>query len=261
MKIKLLSDLHLEFKNPIRPGEGDVLCLAGDITTADDIHTDWFREAADSYNKVFYILGNHEHYYGDIRTSFDKIREAIDPRIVMLEDNSQVYEGVHFVGSTLWTNYNNGDADVMDEASRVMSDYSLVRDGAGALTPSSIYNRNDNTRRWLNTALPTLRGPVVVMTHHAPCYDSVTFPGYGSQMSHCYASDMKHEMFSNPNIAYWFHGHAHRNNDYVINQTRVMSNACGYYNDGMNKDFNPNLTVTLEELSTITPTSLESMSL
>ena len=87
MKINLLSDLHLEFgKEDFDIGNGDVLILAGDICVIDDIVAEWilekddeerednvflsfFRKCIRNYNKVFYIMGNHEHYGWDYKIS------------------------------------------------------------------------------------------------------------------------------------------------------------------------------------------------
>jgi predicted phosphodiesterase len=90
MNITLLSDLHLEFNNPVQPGEGEVLVLAGDITTVDTVKKDaaFFKSASDNYDLVIYIPGNHEYYHSDINDAWRIVTEQIDDRVVTLNDQS-----------------------------------------------------------------------------------------------------------------------------------------------------------------------------
>ena len=251
MNITLLSDLHLEFKNPVTPGEGDVLILAGDITTVDTVKKDaaFFKSAADNYNLVIYIPGNHEAYYSDINTHWNIITEQIDDRIVCLNNQSTCHQGVHFVGSTLWTGMNRGNEATMLQAAECMSDYSIVTNGVHTLSPVDTLARHMESVDWFEQVLPTLRGDVVMVTHHAPSLTSVEAPGYGSRMQHAYATDMDAFIRKYQNIRLWCHGHAHRKNDYMIGTTRILANPCGYWSDALVSEFNPNLTVPVRGVS------------
>ena len=74
MKIKLLSDLHLEHSYPgqyFDPGTGDVLVLAGDIFNAhhlkkngylNELYRKFIKDCSDNYEHVFYVTGNHEYF-------------------------------------------------------------------------------------------------------------------------------------------------------------------------------------------------------
>ena len=104
MKVKLVSDLHLEFRDVDIPNNGcDVLILSGDIMLAQDLHdhprqswveskeylwksgamrpqyADRFRNFLDRCSKnfphVIYVAGNHEHYHGTWYGSLDHLRE------------------------------------------------------------------------------------------------------------------------------------------------------------------------------------------
>jgi hypothetical protein len=43
-----------------------------------------------------------------------------------------------------------------------------------------------------------------------------------------YASSLDEFILDNPNIKVWVHGHMHDPNNYVIGDTRVLSNPRGY---------------------------------
>ena len=72
MKIRLLSDLHTEFRLPYKThpmseyrGE-DVLVLAGDIASGATNTADVIQHFLDQgFPKVVYVPGNHEYYHGD----------------------------------------------------------------------------------------------------------------------------------------------------------------------------------------------------
>ncbi len=73
MKIRVISDAHLEFYSEHEqlpdPGTGDILVLAGDICVASHYNKqthEFFQKCVEGYNRVFYLLGNHEFYCSSI---------------------------------------------------------------------------------------------------------------------------------------------------------------------------------------------------
>ena len=171
LNIKVMSDIHLEFGD-LDPGTGDVLILAGDICTAFDLGSNndldlryrtFFDKCVDGYNKVFYTLGNHEYYSGLWEHTEQKLRDYLEPEIAILNNQSVLYEGVHFVGTTLWADFNNGSALTMATAAKSMNDYYMISKSDGSpLTPKDVLSAHDESVKWLNQVLPTLRGKVVV---------------------------------------------------------------------------------------------------
>jgi len=126
MKIKLVSDLHLEFSDCyINNDEGaDVLILGGDICIAQDLHDhpepantyeqsliatgtglgrrqekaqrfrDFFKRCSFQFPHVIYIMGNHEFYNGKFYAGIDYMREELAkyPNIHMLEQDTYVIQ-------------------------------------------------------------------------------------------------------------------------------------------------------------------------
>ena len=79
MKLKIYSDLHLEFARfePV-PSDADVVILAGDI----DIKSRGVSWANDTFQcPVIYVCGNHEYYGGHIGRTLLKMKDAALPHV------------------------------------------------------------------------------------------------------------------------------------------------------------------------------------
>ena len=242
MKVRLLSDVHLEFGD-YDPGQGDVLVLAGDICVAESYENyhDFFVKCVENYNKVFYILGNHEHYHSTWGEAFWKLHDNLPKEVTLLNNTAVQYEGVNFVGATLWTNFNNMNLEDMDRARACMNDYHMVEGN----DPTETLSEHLFTREWFEQALPTLNGPVFMITHHAPSFLSVKGRYVGSEPF--YASDMSSLIHANPNVRWWAHGHVHESSDYYINNCRVITNPRGYHGVEENRNFDPNFEIDLTQ--------------
>lgn len=244
MKIKIMSDVHTEFwtdNDYQSPGEGDVLVLAGDIGVAVDLENGermyrrFLADCSQNYNKVFMVMGNHAHYHGDFLTTESIIRENLPHNFTLLQNQSEYYEGVHFIGSTLWADFMGANPTVIESAGKCMNDYNLVTHGDRHLQPSDTLHEHDETLAWFNQVLDTLRGPKVVITHHCPSFDSLS-GRYADGIPGAYATDLRslvnHYV---PNL--WIHGHCHIPADYKIGYTRVVSNPFGYAPDSVNTPY------------------------
>jgi predicted phosphodiesterase len=134
MKIRVLSDLHLECDEPdvIPHADADLIVLAGDIHN----HAQGLRWAAQTFDgavPVVYVPGNHEYYDGE----FGALEAA-------MQDAAHSVDNVHFLnnaalvdpqgrwrvlGTTLWTDFElygaQPDARTasMTAAQRAMLDY------------------------------------------------------------------------------------------------------------------------------------------
>ena len=248
MTFKLLSDIHTEFwdgEDILDPGTGDVLILAGDIGVVDTIgipegksYERFLDRCAEGYKTVFYVLGNHEYYGGDFLTTPDRLREFTSRynNVSVLSNNSEHYDGVHYVGATMWANFNNMDPDVMDLCGKSMNDYNYITNNNKDLTPSDTLIEHTETREWFDKCLDSLNGPVVMITHHAPSILSIT--GYvGNELQAAYYTDMSSLIEKYPNIQSWCHGHVHVTSNYFIGECNVVANPFGYYDRALNPQF------------------------
>jgi Icc-related predicted phosphoesterase len=246
MKVKLLSDCHTEFwkKQEVKPGSGEVLILAGDIGLVADLGTkdglvyqQFLEICSQSYDRVFYVLGNHEHYHYDINQTADTLRSYLPPNITLLDDSSEFYNGVHFVGGTLWADFMSENAMVMWDCQRIMSDYHIIMNGDRNLTPSDTLTRHKDSCEWMDRCLDSLRGPVVMVTHHAPHLKSLHGRYTSSETAGAYHSNMEWMMERYPDIVTWCHGHVHESNNYNVFGCNVISNPFGYHPNATNEGF------------------------
>lgn len=252
MKARVFSDIHLEHFDsveqlahisPIWEGnDAEVCILAGDITKAEifkrgeksvsrAITTEFFEKVAKAYSKVFYVPGNHEHYNGDFKITTKLLKQSLRcfENISVLETSSEYYEGWHFVGATLWTSFLDSPVERFKMAD-VMNDFrGAIRVGPtySRLTTDLIYKTHSESLYWMERALPTLRGPVFVITHHAPTLLSATNPAY-TQYNSAYCNRLEEFILSHPGIKFWAHGHLHDRVEYEVGECRVVNNCLGY---------------------------------
>lgn len=285
MRIKVVSDLHLEFSdyNVKNDQNADVLILSGDIMVAQDLHdhpepgntpdqvaiaqgTGLGRrqQAAQRYRNflsrcsfqfphVIYVMGNHEFYHGKFYAGIDYLRTECEkfPNIYLLERDTKIIDDVVFVGGTLWTNMNNRDPLTMHAIKDMMNDFRVVRNDQreyAAMSPLDVAHRHDKTLGYIKQIVDSHRDKrCVVVGHHAPSRLS-THEQYQAQtlMNGGYSSSLEEFILDRPQIKLWTHGHTHHPFDYVIGETRIVCNPRGYETEGYSEDSGWNPDIILE---------------
>jgi Icc-related predicted phosphoesterase len=277
MKIKLVSDLHLEFEdiNIKNDKDYDVLILSGDILVINDLHDhpeekyshldiaalkfgqaraqlfrDFLKRCSFQFPHVVYVAGNHEFYHGEFHRGVEHIREECAKflNIHFLERDCQFINGVMFVGGTLWTDMNKGDPLTQHAISDMMNDFRVIRNdhhGYTKLRPAHVIDRHRKTLGYIQQIVDANKDrKCVVVGHHAPSYQSI-----GEQYKHDtlmnggYASDLSEFILDRPQIKLWTHGHMHQTFDYMIGETRVVCNPRGYESHGEVSGWNPDILI------------------
>jgi len=160
MKIALASDVHLEF-GPITLDntEGaDVLVLAGDICVAKhftDRNPTYVQHLAKEYRQFFdhvtrefpqvvYIMGNHEHYSGDVAHTYNTLKFHLDyGNLHILEKETWSHQGHTFVCGTLWTDMNRSDPLTLSYTRNAMNDFREVLNSNRMVVRNvPVYERN-----------------------------------------------------------------------------------------------------------------------
>src|SRR5436190_945167 len=129
MRLRVLSDLHLEFGDSGFPdADADVVVLAGDIHMG-RAGRQWIRQQF-AGKPVIYVLGNHEFYRHAIPELTEILKRDTDgSHIHVLEDSAVELGGVTFLGCTLWTDFRLArDREyAMRSAEDIMSDYQVIQ--------------------------------------------------------------------------------------------------------------------------------------
>lgn len=252
LKFGLISDIHLNCKDLVLPG-GQYLIVAGDsletghLRRADNAKKDvvladryrrFIREEFAKYEKVFWIMGNHEHYHNEFFDTESRLRLEMPPNVTFLEKESFQVEDVWIFGATLWTDMNRENPLTMQIIAQGMNDFHVIKrtvqmkNGAytSKFTPQDAVDEHKATLDALMTFLYEHKDDkVAVITHHAPSPLSINEEFKNEyHMNGGYQSDLSNLILDNPQIKIWVHGHMHDPVDYMLGGTRVLSNPRGY---------------------------------
>jgi len=278
MKVAICSDLHLEFGDLQLKNDqnADVLILSGDICVTKDIGrpdpdnfmegakssriVDFFKRCSFQFPRVIYIMGNHEHYHGDVAKSANIIRSMLESHMLsnvhFLDKEFIDIDGVRFIGGTLWTDFNGEDEMTMHHVTRRMNDFQICENSNEMVTyrtyepsetsatgsktkfrkrpatwsPQSALIEHKAMKKFIEDNYDPTRVNVVC-THHAPSKGS-EHPRYkhDTLMNGAYNSQMDDFIMERPMIKLWTHGHTHEDFDYMIKSCRVVCNPRGYIN-------------------------------
>lgn len=233
MKIAVVSDLHLEFREkgfaPVpddrfhvyggmslpREIGADVFVIAGDIHP--DRHVRDHVEAvieAETGLPVVMVLGNHDYYGGDFPSDSGAIHRIGDLRIAT---------------ATLWTSLSPMDALVQN----AMLDFRRIR-GISAEAWNDLYHRH--------VAFLKSAAADVIVTHHAPSSQSIHPRFQGNALNAFFVSNL-YVPFEFPGTRLWIHGHTHDAFDYTWDGVRIFCNPWGYPHEALPENPHPPIAI------------------
>lgn len=246
MKIQFASDLHLELLHPageiLAPTDTDVLILAGDIDTGDR-GVRWLADqVAGRPVKAIYVPGNHEFYDQEHGEALHRMRTAgAQLGVAVLDNDEHIFQGVRFLGATLWTGFDAHGIENREIAMRMaefgdgilggrMADYDRIRWDDRGLRAADTLALYLASVAWLWERLETpYAGPTVVITHHAPAEVAVPLKDRDSSLGPAYWSPLE-ELMALADV--WICGHTHLTVDSTINGCLLLSNPRGYPSRG-----------------------------
>jgi hypothetical protein len=280
-RILLHSDLHLEsgpFTLPASDGPA-VAVFAGDVCSGDGGPAA-LRALSDL--PTVYVAGNHEFWGGDYFERLEQLEaRAKEHGIHFLENRAVVINGVRFLGATLWTNYGGAHEALLGYGLWYMNDHSSISAARwwtpenkarfikqfgehalekfeGKFNPLLAMELHKKTRAWLKRELAKpFDGPTVVVTHHAPAFESLLRAGIRDYALNrdawvrrmnddlnltkvgSYASeilpDLQHEL-SEAGVVLWAHGHLHNAMHYGVHGIQVAANPRGRIHAPLTKE-------------------------
>lgn len=209
IKFQLLSDVHGRWNQSATHPEAQMITAVGDLSDGTEA-VPWLGEMG---RPVIYVPGNHEYYGGDIGTRLNELRAKAQSTLVSVVDRQTVTAGdVRFLCTTLWTDHQNLDIDLVLHTSKVLNDYKRIGVGAwlanqeNAKTYARIlaeFEQRGSRYKGIFSEKPEHMNPLIalalhrqaliyltdelakpwhgktiVLTHHAPSLISLMFAGY-----------------------------------------------------------------------------------
>jgi len=251
MKIRLLSDLHLEMpynkaprsKRPFKyeyAGE-DVCVLAGDIHNMNR-HGELLSYMSECPH-VLMVAGNHEaygqHWY-EVHKAMKDLEKKYDNFKYLLNDSVYI-DGVDFFGGTMFTSLKG---DTPEEIyPRYIPDFSVISkpylfDNLGTVWTTKDHKNAheqfiESFNEWRLFAAPAGCQKRVVISHFVPTYQALAPQYANSELNPYFIEDMERYMTG---IDLWLFGHTHTSFNFFIGDTRLVSNPYGY-GDENSKEF------------------------
>jgi predicted phosphodiesterase len=246
MKIKVLSDLHLEFDGDdgkrfiatLDPEGVDVVVLAGDICMERSM-LGAMREICKRFenSKIVWVHGNHEYYFSNKASVLGMTNRALSlhSNLSFLDSSSVTIGDQRFLGATLW--FPDHPRNILFKSQ--LNDFGLIEN-----FESWVYQENAKAIAYLEK---NLTRDDIVVTHHLPTYESVSARFRGSEFNRFFVCDLL-KLIKDRGPKVWIHGHTHDTFDYQIqvndcSSTRVVCNPRGYVPDGLNPGFDPELLI------------------
>ena len=237
MKIKLLSDLHLEgrhgYQNKVHEWaqhlDEDVLVLAGDIAVGPENVVEAIKYFQDQgFPRIIYVAGNHELYHHSRKDYYTLKRCVSDMANVNMLDANEIIkiDDVSFFGGTLWTNFGN-DPIAKSAARNGINDFRVIADWSVDAAEAEYVRQVE----FIKTAASITEGKKVIVTHFLPAMECVA-ERYKSEgvtfLLNKYFANNLGDWISYQSNTTWLFGHTHDAMDFTIGETRLISNPLGY---------------------------------
>lgn len=258
--IQIISDIHLEFYKsfPKITPKSKYLFLAGDIGTIENNYDNKIKKfltyCSNNWEKIFYVLGNHEFYqdnkvhsnnksYQDLLEEYKKICSLFTNVYLLHNSYAQIIPGLNIYGTTFWTgNFDNDNKNF--KLTNLLNDYNMIRTStntSNVLIDNDFINSiSNNEFNLLNNYLHTMnitnpQTKSIIMTHFPPIREDSSNPKYSANLlpkqkflKNYFSWNNIYNKLDCSNVPVWISGHTHWSYDKIINNTRFISNQMGY---------------------------------
>jgi len=206
----------------------DVGIFAGDIGVFHDEDQifDFFVAMKERYEHIIYVLGNHEFYHMDYHATLIKAEQlakdlGINVMDICLGTDNLELDGVKFWGSTLWTDFNNGDWYAKRAVGNGLNDFRVIKSNNRHFSVTECEAINKRTREAINWDAD------VIITHHAPLMvPNPNFPT--TDTSYGFYNPGLEDKIAESDVKLMIYGHTHHSVDFDLNGTRIVANCHGY---------------------------------
>jgi hypothetical protein len=236
----LISDLHVDSIDQFDwegQATSSICVVAGDVGRCRNLTLNTLQHLSNCYQVVFYIDGNDEHRnqlefldvsYAELTAELSKI-----PRVIYLQDNVIVIDGVAVVATNGWWGYDFDPNHDYDSTKNWYAHKENITDYAA--NNIQIFALNDaayliNSVKRLQThqdvkhiVVVTHTVPLPILIEHDPeLLDTVRFNIMGNRyMQQVLDSDTENKIHT------WCFGHYHGSIDQMHNNVRYVNNCLG----------------------------------
>ena len=257
MLIRPVSDLHIDvsmYELPkVDTDKESVLTVAGDLCEmgfGTFPWEGWFYKHCPRFKAVIFVPGNHESYGGIWGKALEHLRDLAKkiPNLHVLEKDFVAIDDVIFVGTTFWTDCDNGNHLTYMRLKMAMADFHEIRE----FNPQMSHEENKKSVAFLkkfSEEFDQLSKPgdrLVVITHHPPTRQAED-PKYSASPIAGGFTSFLDEVVYEVEADLWLYGHVHYAYDFKLFGTRMLCNPRGYHSPrtGMSEGtgFNPKLVI------------------
>lgn len=248
MFIDYISDIHVDHYIPFTPNQkkwekmtrawtknllsikiGEVLIVAGDISSWPQ-QTKWFlKEASLLYDKVFYTFGNHDYYLQSKNqqkkydNSIQKINSIISDlsvieNLTVLNKNIEEYKGIVFAGHSMWYNLVK-DEDILWYTENSNDKVYIIGDKNHKDAHKELYKESIDWYHELEDK------DIDVFVSHFPPMNP---PNSNWEHIEAYVTDVPFLVGK-----HWVSGHQHTVSEYNKYGVNFYMNPIGYPNEGL----------------------------
>lgn len=228
-KYSLISDMHIDHPQGKTPYDQleELVIVAGD-TSNSLLGLKFLNKLKNKGHKVFAVDGNHEHYGNQSqgRRIFETeiaFYGGLDQAHCWADPDSKLKifgcnGWYHVDDESLWRSY--------------MNDHF-------AGSAEEINHQSAAHANWLKASLEAHEGKAIIVTHTAPCLDTLNprFEGHFSNDWYWNPSMLQVLKDFADKILIWNHGHTHAFADKLVHGVRVVCNPRGY--PGENPNWKP----------------------
>lgn len=238
IKIRLLSDIHLEFKkwNQSFTKNADILILAGDIGyPSNPEYTNCLRQMSLLHSEVIVVTGNHEYYskntVDEIEASIKKICTELE-NVHFLQKSSVILNRIKFIGCTLWSN--GTDKSI----AKYINDFNYISSEKKDFGLDTHIGLHANHKKWLELELAKSKtdayDSVCVVTHYLPSVRLIDKKFKDSPINMFFYSDVV-----TTGADFWCYGHTHMIGHNEFDGVKFHCNPRGYEHESLawNEDF------------------------
>lgn len=250
VKVQIVSDLHIEYKNDQVPDtnkfinpDAEILIMAGDIGSLykKEQLSVFLKKVCALFKLVIYVPGNHEYYMvegletkkmSELKQNLNHIERSIENLHVL--DRSSIRIGdVCIAGCTMWS-----------QPLCVIPKFLLRIKGINTMKYKNMHSKDIKYIKNIIDYCSSKNYKLTIITHHPPSYKCIENGKKRKKYESLYATDLEN-LLDGDKVQNWICGHVHKNFDFVTEKgCRVVSNQKGKQKDRI-KDYSKNFTIEL----------------